>query len=153
MKVAVVDRLSESQTDDLVALYQKEWWSKGRTLAEVKRMLEGCDIVIGLTDEDSGRLVGFARVISDGVYRASIYDVIVAEELRGQDLGRRLMDTLISHPRLTEVQSVELFCLPEMKPFYEKWGFAPNNSGTTPMRIRRGHAPIARAAEAHEVSQ
>ncbi|XSG83109.1 MAG: GNAT family N-acetyltransferase [Methyloligella sp. ZOD6] len=148
MSVSVIHLLNDSQIDDLVVLYQKEWWSKGRTLNDVRTMLENSDLVFGLVDDESGRLVGFARVLTDMVYRAIIYDVIVAEDLRGQDLGKRLMDAMMTDNVLANVASVELHCLPAMESFYEKWGFAPNDSGTRPLRIRRGDAPIGDKASA-----
>ncbi|ODA67819.1 Acetyltransferase (GNAT) family protein [Methyloligella halotolerans] len=148
MNVSVIHLLSDSQVDDLLALYQKEWWSKGRTLTDVRTMLENSDLIFGLADDETGRLLGFARVITDMVYRAIIYDVIVDEELRGQNLGKRLMDAMMSDNVLASIASVELHCLPEMEAFYGKWGFAPNNSGTRPLRIRRGDAPIGHKASA-----
>ena len=42
---------------------------------------------------------------------------------RGQGLGRRLMDALLGHPELADVHHFELYCLEEMAPFYEQWGF------------------------------
>lgn len=148
MSVSVIHLLNDAQVEDLVVLYQTEWWSKGRTLNDVRTMLENSDLIFGLVDDETGRLVGFARVLTDMVYRAIIYDVIVAGDRRGQNLGKRLMDEMMSDNALANVASVELHCLPDMEPFYEKWGFVPNNSGTRPLRIRRGDAPIASKASA-----
>ena len=36
-----VDALSESQIEDLHKLYQGEWWTKDRTLDDVRKMLDG----------------------------------------------------------------------------------------------------------------
>jgi GNAT superfamily N-acetyltransferase len=107
-----IDRLTEAQAHELVALYQKEWWTKGRELEDVRRMLEQTDIV-----------VAFARGLTDGVYKALIFDVIVADPHRSHGLGRALMDALLEHPRLKRVRHLELYCLPELIPFYRRWGF------------------------------
>ncbi len=40
-------------------------------------MLAHTDLVFALVDTDSDRLVGLARVLTDTIYRASVFDVIV----------------------------------------------------------------------------
>jgi len=137
MPLIQVERLTESQILELHALYQHEWWSRGRTLADMRVMLENTQIVIVLIDEATGRLVAFCRVLSDSVYHATLYDVIVAREYRGAGLGRSLVDAFITHPRLARVPSPRLFCLPEMIPFYEKWGFQPVGADVTCMGLVR----------------
>jgi GNAT superfamily N-acetyltransferase len=137
VQVKLVDRLTEAQILELHALYQHEWWTQGRTLADVRVMLENTQMVIGLIDESTGRLVAFCRVLTDLVFHATLYDVIVAKEHRGTGLGRRLVDAIVTHPRLARIPSPRLFCLPDMIPFYEKWGFQPVGSDITCMRLLR----------------
>lgn len=122
MTVTLVHSLTPSQEEELWRLYQDEWWTRGRTLEGVRRMLVQSDLVLGLV-EPSGELAGFARVLTDGVYKALILDVIVAARWRGEGLGRRLMGAVMAHPDLSGVQHFELYCLEEMGPFYEQWGF------------------------------
>jgi predicted GNAT family N-acyltransferase len=88
----------------------------------------------------SNRLAGFAQVLTDRVYRRTAHHVIVASDLRGQDLGKRLMDAVIAHPDLRNIESLELHCLLEMEVFYAKWGFARNTTGA--LRLAR-MKPIA----------
>jgi GNAT superfamily N-acetyltransferase len=118
-----VTRLSAAHAADLCALYQNEWWTRGRTLPDTLRMLEHTPIALGLEDPETGRLVAFARVLTDCVYKALILDVIVAPERRGQGLGKRLVEAIIAHPELAEVRHFELYCRPELVPFYRQWGF------------------------------
>ena len=133
----LVGNLSDAQIDTLVALYQNEWWSKGRATADVRKMLRHSDFVFGLVETSSERLVAFARVITDRVYRGTLYDVIVAPEFRGGDLGKLLIEAVTSHPDLKDIESLELHCLPELEPFYAKWDFLPNSNGTNILRRRR----------------
>jgi predicted GNAT family N-acyltransferase len=136
----IVDQLDEPHVHDLVALYQNEWWSKGRTAEDVRKMLAHSDIVFGLVEAESDRLVGFARVLTDRIYRATLYDVIVSGDRRGAELGKRLMDAVTSHPDLAAIEQLELHCLPELEPFYAKWGFVHNTTGTSTLRRRRARA-------------
>jgi GNAT superfamily N-acetyltransferase len=118
-----IDRLSEDHVRDLHALYQREWWSEGRTLPDIRRMLDHSDALAAFVDGETGRLAAFARVLTDYTYKALIFDVMVDERHRGAGLGRMVMDAVLSHPDLQAVEHFELYCRPEMVPFYERWGF------------------------------
>jgi predicted GNAT family N-acyltransferase len=137
MRYRLIERLEDSHVRELVALYQNEWWSKARKLDDVRSMLAHSDLVFGLVETSSNRLVGFARVLTDRVYRATLFDVIVAGDSRGNELGKLLMDAVTTHPDLATIESLELHCLPELEPFYAKWGFAHNTTGTSTLRRRR----------------
>jgi N-acetyltransferase len=118
-----VDTLSDSHVEDLHRLYQHEWWTGGRSLEDVRRMLDATRILVAFVDPNSERLIAFARAITDQTYKALILDVIVDSSWRGQRLGKMLMDELLAHPALAQVQHFELYCRPELVPFYERWGF------------------------------
>lgn len=64
---ASVDALNEAQVLELHTLYQGEWWARGRRLEDVATMLGGPGLVFGLVTDPEGRLVAFARVLTDGV--------------------------------------------------------------------------------------
>ncbi len=119
-----VHRLNERQIAELHALYQLEWWTKDRALADVQRLVANSKIIVAFCDRATGRLIAFTRVITDSVYKALVLDVIVDQNYRGRDLGRMLMDAVIAHPELKDVKHFELYCRPELVPFYQKWGFA-----------------------------
>ncbi|MBI3404179.1 MAG: GNAT family N-acetyltransferase [Acidobacteria bacterium] len=123
MEFTRIELLNETQIQELVALYQAEWWTRGRQIEDVRIMLAHCDVIVAFAEKDSGHLAGFSRVITDSVYKALILDVIVAETHRGSGLGKQLMDGILNHPKLKGVRHFELYCLPELIPFYRQWGF------------------------------
>lgn len=123
MKIEPISQLTQTQIADLHHLYQVNWWAKDRALTDVQKMLRHSNVVIGYAEVETGKLVAFARVLTDYVYKALIFDVIVAEDYQQQGLGRALMDAILNHPDLKSVKHFELYCLPEMMPFYHKWGF------------------------------
>lgn len=120
---STVDELNESQVEQLYALIKQQWWGGQRSLEDVKLMVANTSLMIGLVETTSGRLVGFCRVLTDFAFRATIYDVMVAEELKRRGLGKRLMSTLCNHPKLQRVSFIYLACEPELSSFYESWGF------------------------------
>ncbi|QRM40505.1 GNAT family N-acetyltransferase [Rhizobium rhizogenes] len=126
--------LDDHQVDQLVALFQDEWWTKGRTKADVVQALSSGGPVFAFIDPDGDELVAFARAMTDGVYKAMIFDIIVKSTWRNTGLGGLLMETVMNDPALIEIKHSELYCLEEMVPFYEKWGFTDHLPGLHFMR-------------------
>jgi ribosomal protein S18 acetylase RimI-like enzyme len=122
MDYQVINKLNETQISQLLELYKNEFWSKNRTYEGVVKMLAASDVIIALVDEEE-QLIGFCRVLTDFVYRGVLYDVIVKPSYRKMGFGAKLLDEVVNHPQLKEVESIALFCLPEMLPFYQRWGF------------------------------
>ncbi len=108
------------QPEQLLTLFQQAPWAKGRTLNDAREMLRHTDVALCAWDGD--RLVGFGRVLTDFVYRATIWDVIVDEAYQKQGIGAEIVQRILHHPRL---KKVELFWLCTRRPgFYEKLGFS-----------------------------
>ena len=80
------------------------------------------------------QLIAFARVVSDFIYKAIIFDVIVSENNQGIGLGKELIQRVKSHEHLHKVKHFELYCLPEMAAFYESFGFSTDIDGISLMR-------------------
>ncbi|TAF05003.1 MAG: N-acetyltransferase [Nostocales cyanobacterium] len=133
MNYQVVNELSEKQIYELVELYKNEFWSKDRTYQRVVKMIEGSDVIIALVGDEE-ELIGFCRVLTDFVYRGTLYDVIIKPEYRKMGFGAKLLDAVINHPQLQKVENIALFCLSEMIPFYERWGFTDHIDGIKLMR-------------------
>ncbi|QWU17892.1 Acetyltransferase (GNAT) family protein [Paenibacillus sophorae] len=123
MDYKIISTLDEQQIIELYELYQQEWWTNTRKLEDIIVMLEHTDILIGICDNITNRLIGFIRVLSDFVYKALIFDVIIHEEYQGNGLGRVLLDQVTTHPKLQSVQHLELYCKSDKISLYEKWGF------------------------------
>jgi N-acetylglutamate synthase-like GNAT family acetyltransferase len=105
----------------LLALFDQADWARGRTLEDIQRMLAETDVTISAWD--GTQLVGFARVLTDYVYRASIWDVIVDVSYQDQDIGKGLVQRILNH---TSLAQVELFwlCTRRYQGFYASLGFS-----------------------------
>lgn len=118
----VVTELTLEQTKTLHAMYHKQWWAQSRTLAEVEHLLRH-SFSVALVEPATHSLVAYSRIVTDYLRFAHIFDVIVDEPFRGKNLGKRLMEAILTHPKLASVAKFELKCLPELEPFYKKCGF------------------------------
>ncbi len=122
------DRKQDIDLQQLQALFNAHaFWAKGRSIADLQIMVEHSEPTISMWDDQ--KLIGFARSTSDGIYRAMIWDVVIDEHYRGLGLGRRLVDTLIHHPKLARVERVYLTTSHQQN-FYERLGFVRNDTAT-----------------------
>jgi GNAT superfamily N-acetyltransferase len=68
-------------------------------------------------------LIGFGRVISDGVLHALIVDMIVHPDHQGKGVGRALLEKLIQQCQAHGINDIQLFCATGKSGFYQKSGF------------------------------
>lgn len=66
------------------------------------------------------KLVGAGRALSDGVWRAAIYDVAVLPEYQGRGIGSTIIRHLIDS---ANVEVIMLYAAPGKEEFYEQFGF------------------------------
>jgi len=69
------------------------------------------------------RLVGFGRVISDGIYHALIVEMIVHPKFQRQEIGSQILCKLVQRCREAGIQQIQLFCARGKSGFYQKHGF------------------------------
>jgi len=92
-----------------------------------------------LSAYDSERLVGFGRLVSDGVMHAMIYDLIVLPDYQGQGIGGKILEKLVNKCQKTGVRDIQLFCARGKRDFYEKRGFKARPEDSPGMEyIRQG---------------
>ncbi|MBD2252189.1 GNAT family N-acetyltransferase [Nostoc parmelioides] len=122
------NRQSEVDLYQLQQLFNvSAFWAKGRSIEDLGIAITNSDPVISVWDAE--RLIGFARATSDGIYRATIWDVVIHPDYQGNGLGSKLVETVLAHPRIRWVERVYLMTTNRQE-FYEKIGFQANNSTT-----------------------
>jgi ribosomal protein S18 acetylase RimI-like enzyme len=152
---------SDSTADDWVqlqALFQgAAFWAQDRTLEDLKIAIAHSKPVISVwdcrsqeqSDDVLNRLIGFARATSDGIYRATIWDVVIHPDYRGEGLGGKLLQTLLAHPHMNRVERIYLTTT-HQQTFYEHMGFTQNSSTTMMLHQHRDNSPLAWAVEASQ---
>ena len=119
---------SKLDLEQLQHLYQATtFWATDRTLEDLQTAITNSNAVVSVWDNQ--QLIGSARATSDGIYRATIWDVVVHPDYQGLGLGRKLVETLISHPLLNRVERVYLMTTHQQQ-FYQKIGFTKNRTTT-----------------------
>ena len=101
-------------------LNKHAFWARGRSSSQLRQMLKGSQVIVSLWR--GKRMVGFGRASSDRIYRAVLWDVVVAGDLQGRGLGRRVVEALLASPKLRKVERVYLMTT-NSNGFYEQMGF------------------------------
>jgi GNAT superfamily N-acetyltransferase len=76
-------------------LTNESYWARGRSRAEVARMVTGAARVIGVYEGPAQ--VGFARVVSDELTTACLFDVYVLDRHRGAGVGVELVQEAVEN--------------------------------------------------------
>jgi N-acetylglutamate synthase-like GNAT family acetyltransferase len=119
---------SATDLDQLVDLFKAAaFWAQDRTREDMAIAVAHSHPIV--TAWDGPQLIGFARATSDGVFRATIWDVVISPNYQGGGLGRRLVETLVAHPHMSRVERVYLMTT-NQQGFYARIGFEENPSTT-----------------------
>jgi GNAT superfamily N-acetyltransferase len=76
-------------------LSTEAYWGRWRDRATVEAQLDGAWRLVGAYDAETGRMVGFARTVSDGAHVAYLADVFVVGDRRGEGIGHGLVTAMI----------------------------------------------------------
>jgi N-acetylglutamate synthase-like GNAT family acetyltransferase len=119
-------------------LDQHSFWACGRSRRQLLQMLNGSTAVVSIWQK--GSLIGFGRATSDGVYRAVLWDVVVAGDWQGQGLGRRIVTALLQSHGVREAERVYLMTT-NSDGFYRRLGF--HDSHGQQLLVRSLEGPTA----------
>ncbi|MCL2926712.1 MAG: GNAT family N-acetyltransferase [Trichodesmium sp. St16_bin4-tuft] len=112
----------------LIALFNSAAiWAKNRKIEDLEIAIANSNPVITVWDLHT--MIGFGRATSDCVYRGTIWDIVIHPNYQGGGLGRKLVQTILSHPRMCYVERVYLMTTYQQN-FYKRIGFQHNQSTT-----------------------
>lgn len=86
---------------------------------------------------DRDTLVGFGRIISDGVLHALIVDLIVLPAYQGNGIGSKILTELVDRCNAFQICDIQLFCAKGKSDFYQKFGFAERPSDAPGMQFKK----------------
>lgn len=75
---------------------------------------------------DQNELIGFGRMLSDGVRQSALYDIAVHPAYQGRNIGKEIVSRLIS---TTPECNVILYASPGKEDFYRRLGFKKMKTG------------------------
>ncbi|MCJ7804891.1 GNAT family N-acetyltransferase [Patescibacteria group bacterium] len=114
--------------EKLNKLFEAIGWKRGST-QKWKKVLSVSSYVV--TAFDGNNLVGFGRILEDGVM-CMFYDLVVHPNYQGQGIGTKIMENLIDKVKDKGYASIGLFAWeknPKNSSFYKKFGFEKVDTG------------------------
>lgn len=133
MSVAIaIEQPSASDIDLIHGVLRETYWSPGIPRETVAR---ACTNSLCVTAREEGKLVGFARLVTDRATFAWLCDVIVLPSHQGQGIARALVRTLREHPELANLRRW-LLGTKDAHGVYAPLGFTPVALPERMMEIR-----------------
>ena len=71
----------------------------------------------------NNNLVGFGRIISDGIHHALIVDMIINKDFQEKGIGKTILLKLINKCKEEDIRDIQLFAAKNKYGFYEKLNF------------------------------
>ncbi len=104
------------------------------TKEELYSALKNSWYSISVFDKDD--LIGFGRIICDGIVHALILDVIIHPDRQGKGIGKEIMEKLVSKCKKHKVRDIQLFSAKDKAGFYEKLGFKSRAEHSPGMELK-----------------
>ncbi|MCO7126425.1 GNAT family N-acetyltransferase [Sporolactobacillus shoreicorticis] len=111
-------------------LYQTTGWNDNFELSKERLHQAISNSWYTLSVYEDKQLIGFGRIISDGVYQSFLCDLIVSPNYRKQGIGTEIVKRLLNHSKMNGLTWIQLSCAQGKQPFYERLGFKarPNDA-------------------------
>jgi GNAT superfamily N-acetyltransferase len=133
MTAIVIEQPTDSDIDIIHSVLTETYWSPGIPREVVTRAV--AHSLCAIARDDSGALIGFARLVTDYATFAWLCDVIVLPAHQGKGIGRALVSAFHARP---ELQSLRRWLLGtrDAHGVYAPLGFAPIAAPERLMEIR-----------------
>lgn len=105
---------------ELQVLYRFTHWGKSRSLDQIARMLQGSNLCFSVRFE--GQMVAFCRILTDFVFRGSIWDILVHPDHQGKGIGSKLINYALNHPAVKDIPIITSYSS-DLVPFLRRHGF------------------------------
>jgi N-acetylglutamate synthase-like GNAT family acetyltransferase len=114
----ITDDVKRMDIEKIVKLVQGSYWANTREEDVIRESVKNSTCFAALKN---GKMVGFARVVSDYATMYYLCDVLVDEDERGHGIGKKLVETITEDDRFSNLRGMLL--TKDAHGLYEKYGF------------------------------
>ncbi|WP_226673946.1 GNAT family N-acetyltransferase [Rossellomorea aquimaris] len=124
VNVTILNQFEEDQLDEIKDVYESVGWMK-HSIEVISIIFQRSDVVsISVYD---GRIVGVGRALTDGVFNATIYDVVVHRDYQRRGIASYIMRDLLE--QLKGISCIQLISTTGNEAFYRKHGLKNLKTG------------------------
>ncbi|PVE71052.1 GNAT family N-acetyltransferase [Priestia megaterium] len=124
MKVSFSNSIENVEWSRMKEIYHSVGW-KNHDEEKIKKVFQSSNVVAIAYDKN--KIIGFGRALSDGVFNAAIYDVVVDEHYQYKGIGQQIIENLLA--QLNDISCVHLVSTSGNEEFYRKAGFREMKTG------------------------
>ncbi len=130
MKKTIEYTLDLPEEDSLFELFLTTGWNSNYKLSASEMYLAAKNSWYHISAYEGNKLVGFGRIICDGIVHALILDLIVDPQYQKQGIGQVLLDKIVKKCKVHNIRDIQLFSAKGYTGFYKKRGFRkrPDNA-------------------------
>ena len=104
-------------------LNENTFWARGRNKQQICKMLSNSTVVVSLWHHK--QLIGFGRATSDLVFRAVLWDIVIASDRQGLGFGKLIIEAILTNKKIRSVEKIYLMTTNSSE-FYKQLGFKLN---------------------------
>ena len=125
--------ISKPQIADYWELFESTGWNNGYkfTIDELNLAIENS--WYSVSAYKNKKLIGYGRIISDGIHHALIVDLIITPEHKSKGIGSEILRRLLKKCTDNNIRDIQLFSAKDKFVFYEKFGFKKRNENAPGM--------------------
>ncbi|MBN2460935.1 MAG: GNAT family N-acetyltransferase [Candidatus Cloacimonetes bacterium] len=134
MNLIITDTLPDSE--EFFHLFETTGWNKDYRVNPEELFLVLKNSWFCLSGYLDNRLIGFGRIVSDGLLHAMIYDMIIHPDYQGYGYGALILKKLLEKCQSHRIRDIQLFSARNKMGFYKRFGFTTRPAEAQGMEIK-----------------
>jgi len=134
MNINYTEKLPDKEP--FLKLFNSTGWNESYKLNSSELHLAIVNSWFTISAYDNDKLVGFGRIVSDGIVHAMIYDMILLTDYQRKGIGSIILKKLLEHCLQNNIRDIQLFSADGKMGFYEKHGFDLRSAKAQGMEIK-----------------
>ena len=123
--------------DELFSLFLTTGWNDDYRLTPEELTAAVTASTLTVSARYDHQLVGFGRMLSDGVLHGMIYEMIVLPQFQGRGIGSEILRRILTRAEDIGIREIQLFCAKGKEPFYIRHGFERRSENAPGMTLRK----------------
>jgi len=142
--MSIIYKTNLPRIDQYFDLFETTGWNSEYCLTKDELSISLSNTYYAVSAYEKNKLVGFGKIVSDGVIHAMIYEMIVDPDYQGEGIGSNILNKLVDKCLKENIRDIQLFCAKGKKIFYERHGFTVRENNAPGMQYQRDSGVIDR---------